>query len=177
MYGTPLEHGALVWCSIIFPNPATTTDGHQQRRSSSVRRHPAAATPGQASHHDGQQPIVADPAPSDGQHGPPKHLQPTHPSSIFPISSTDRRPRASASTCNRTHLADDSHPRRPAASAIVFHGRSARLTDEQQHRRTRHGPASTCSISPCDTSSYPTISPCDAMSNPPTSSRTSAATH
>ncbi|KAL5982000.1 hypothetical protein ACLOJK_016067 [Asimina triloba] len=27
MYGTPLEHGAPVWCSIIFPNPATTSGG------------------------------------------------------------------------------------------------------------------------------------------------------
>ncbi|KAL6012161.1 hypothetical protein ACLOJK_002639 [Asimina triloba] len=60
-----------------------------------------------------------------------------------PINADDRPPEPAApsapqygltptSTCHRTHLAADSHPRRPAASAIVFHGRSARLAGEQQ---------------------------------------------
>ncbi|KAL6010911.1 hypothetical protein ACLOJK_001354 [Asimina triloba] len=278
MYGTSLEHGAPVWCSIIFPNPATTSGGdpapsdavQQQRRparqairpdsnpSSPIQRRPmasmahqstcnrpipppsspsAAAGDAHRSGHDHEppgsnpsSPFVADqsrsrptdaparsdasrlnpsrcPAasglpsarassgqapssapirlfPSDGeqptisvfsctidsplpstipqQAATARLRRPDHndadsvlpPRSSARASSTDRRPRASASTCNRT-----------------------RLADEQQHRRTRHEPASACSISSCDASSYPTISPCDAMSNPSTSSRTSTATH
>ncbi|KAL5998009.1 hypothetical protein ACLOJK_008943 [Asimina triloba] len=129
MYGTPPEHGAPVWCSIIFPNPAITTDGHQRRSQQA-----ATPTAGDSVHaheppdNNPSSPIRRRPSLTRADHDPsprPEHrpFRPT-PTVTAPPRSTTPAPVAPASAVRskqlrpfiqhfdpmprRTDLADDS---------------------------------------------------------------------
>ncbi|KAL5990340.1 hypothetical protein ACLOJK_011238 [Asimina triloba] len=122
IYGTPSEHGAPVWCSIvIFPNPAT----QDRRRSIQLLATAASASPPTSSNTRARRP--ARPAPHAVQqpdaHAPSAPTAAPRRDSSDPISQRRTNPARRPAASTNASCPPSRRQHRPFCSAIVFHSK------------------------------------------------------